>query len=137
MKKVLNLIGSFAAIFFFVQIFSYLGTDGLAWSTASFVDHLLLFFGAVVVFGIIVALFQLFRKPNNQPEEPIIDERTEKMHFQFTGFMFILSYLILLGGAGYLLLTNQHMIPTEYVLYYSFAALFINMIVAPMVIKKI
>lgn len=137
MKKALELIGSFTGIFFFIQIFSYLGTNGLTWDADSFVDHILIFLVSVVAFGVIVGLFQLIKKPNNQPEEPVIDERTERMHFKFTGFMFILSYLILLVGAGYLMLTNQDSIPTEYILYYSFAALFINMILAPIIIKKL
>lgn len=139
MKKGLEIIGSFTGIFFFIQIFSYLGTNGLTWDTDSFVNHILIFLAAVVAFGIIVSLFLLIKKPNpnNQPEEPIIDERTEKMHFKFTGFIFILSYLILLVSAGYLMLTNQDTIPTEYILYYSFGALFINMILAPIIIKKL
>ncbi|MFP7486292.1 hypothetical protein SFC65_19200 [Priestia filamentosa] len=137
MKKALEIIGSFAGIYFFIQLFSYFKTNGLAWNANSFVDHILLYFVALVGFSIIICLFYLIKKPNKQPEEPITDERTEKMHFKFTGFMFILSYFILLIGAGYLVITNQNTIPTQYILYYAFGALFINMIVAPLVIKKL
>jgi hypothetical protein len=136
-KKALEFIGSFAGIYFFIQLFSYFGANGLAWNTNSFVDHILLYFVALIGFSIIVGLFLLIKKTNNKPEEPIIDERTEKMHFKFTGFMFILSYFILLIGAGYFVLTNQDTIPTQYILYYAFVALFINMIVAPLIIKKL
>lgn len=137
MKRTLNLIGSFAGVYFFVQLFDYLGKNGLAWNADSFVNHIIVFFVALVAFSIIVGLFQLIKKPSVQPEEPIIDERTEKMHFKFTGFMFIFSYLILLVSAGYFMLTNQSTVPTEYILYYAFAALFINMILAPIIIKKL
>jgi len=137
MKKMFSLISGFAGIFFFVQLFSYLDSNGLTWNTESFVFHIKLFFAVLVVDILIVGLIQLIKKPNTQPEEPIIDERTEKMHFKFTGFMFIFSYFILLIITGYLLLKSQGTIPTEYLFYYSFIVLFITMVAGPMVIRKL
>ncbi|MFP7414176.1 hypothetical protein [Priestia filamentosa] len=47
------------------------------------------------------------------------------------------SYFILMGVTGYLMLTNQETVPTNYLFYYSFGVLFIGMVVSPMVIRKL
>lgn len=137
MNKTLNLIGTFALVFFSIQIFSYLSENGLTWSPDSFVTYALIFLAGLVTFSLIIGVAQLIKKPINKPKDPFIDERIEKRYFQFTGVMFMLSYFILLIGAGYLVLTNRDSIPTEYVFYYSFSALFINMVVAPNIIRKL
>lgn len=136
-KKAVEWIGAFAAISLVAQALIYLEGNGLSWNADDFVDNLIFLLASIVIFSIIVGIYLFIKKPQNQPEEPIIDERLEKMHLKFTGVIFILSYFILLIGAGYLMLTNQETIPTQYVLYYSFVVLFINMVLAPIIIRKL
>ncbi|MFP7176733.1 hypothetical protein SFC40_24135, partial [Priestia filamentosa] len=78
-----------------------------------------------------------FKKPGSTPEESTIDERTIGMYLQFIGSIFMFSYFILMGVTGYLMLTNQETVPTNYLFYYSFGVLFIGMVVSPMVIRKL
>ncbi|NPC93006.1 hypothetical protein HOO54_12385 [Bacillus sp. WMMC1349] len=137
MKKELELITAFAAVFLGCQFFGYLQINGLVWNTSSFINHLILYFAVFAAYSILVLLYyRYFKKPSSKQEEPLIDERIEQMHSKFTGFMFLLSHLILSGVTGYLMLKGQSTVPSEYVLYYSFATLFITMVIAPIIIKK-
>jgi MFS family permease len=137
MKKATEFIKGFAGVFFFTQIFSYFSANGNVWNTPSFFYHLVVYIVAVIAFLILALLIAYFKKPSSTPEEPTVDERTKGIYLRFIGSIFMFSYFILMGVTGYLMLTNQETIPTNYLFYYSFGVLFIGMVVSPMVIRKL
>ncbi|RAS75188.1 hypothetical protein [Priestia endophytica] len=137
MKKAMDFIKGFAGVFFFSQIFNYLLVNGPVWDTSSFFYHISVYVIATIAFSALALLIAYFKKPSSTPEEPTVDERTKGMYLRFIGSIFMFSYFILMGVTGYLMLTNQETIPTDYLFYYSFGVLFIGMVVSPMVIRKL
>ncbi|KYG26218.1 hypothetical protein ACU3L3_13140 [Priestia endophytica] len=137
MKKAFNLIGTFAAIFICTQIFTYFEMNGYTWNKSDFIDLLLWSFGVMIAYSALVFLFLSIKKPSSKSKEPDSDERTEKMHFKFTGFLFIISNGILLIGSMLIKFTGQSAIPIDYITFFAFIVLFINLFLAPIVIKKL